>query len=182
MVKNRSRKLSLLIIIVGITSGLSGCASPATKDAMTPHSIPDIHRHQKTIMIRTQGGNETGALDSSNISNNDFANAIEESIVKTRLFTEVIHGNGSDYILNVTIANMSKPLFGTSFTVDIEAAWSLAEAVSKNVVMRKSIKSSFTATMGDAFVGVTRFRLALEGAARENIRLGLTAISKLQLE
>jgi hypothetical protein len=45
----------------------------------------------------------------------------------------------------------------------------------------QSIKSSHTATMGQAFAGVTRLRLAVEGAARENIQLGLMAISRLQL-
>jgi len=33
--------------------------------------------------------------------------------------------------------------------------------------------------MRESFVGVTRLRLAVEGAAHKNIRLGLMAISKL---
>jgi len=182
MIRNKSRAFSLLAVLISITSGLSGCASPATKDAMILHSIPDLPRHQKTVAIRTQGGSETGAIDSSNISNSDFAKAIEESIIENNLFTEVIHGSGFDYVLNVTIINVSKPLFGTSFTVDMETAWSLANPTTRNVVMRESIRSSYTATMGDAFVAVTRLRLALEGAARENIHRGLIAISKLQLD
>ena len=48
--------------------------------------------------------------------------------------------------------------------------------------MRESIKSSHTATMGDAFIGVTRLRLAVEGAVRENIRQGILEISKLNIE
>jgi hypothetical protein len=182
MIKSKSRALSLLAVLISITSGLSGCASPATKDAMMLHSILDIRQHQKTVAIRTRGGSETGAMDSSNISNSAFAEAIEKSIIKNGLFAEVIHGSGFDYVLNVTIVNVSKPLFGASFTVDMETAWSLVNPTNKNVAMRESIKSSYTATMSDAFVGVTRLRLALEGAARENIHLGLVAISKLQLD
>jgi hypothetical protein len=35
--------------------------------------------------------------------------------------------------------------------------------------------------MGDAFAGVTRLRMAVEGAARENIANGLKEISSLNL-
>ena len=63
----------------------------------------------------------------------------------------------------------------------MEAAWSLINNANKDVVMRESIKSSHTATMGDTLLGAKRFRLAMEGAVRENINLGLTAISRLQL-
>jgi len=52
----------------------------------------------------------------------------------------------------------------------------------KKIFMRKAIKSSHTATMKEAFVGVTRFRFAVEGAIRKNIESGLMAISKLELE
>ena len=121
-------------------------------------------------------------MDSSNVSNSDFSKAIEESIIENSLFTQVIHSNGSDYLLNVTIVSLSKPIFGASFTVSMEAAWSLSEPITKKVLMRESIKSSHTATMGEAFIGVTRLRLAVEGATRKNIQKGLMAISRLQLE
>lgn len=47
--------------------------------------------------------------------------------------------------------------------------------------MRKSITSSYTASMGDSLVGVTRLRLAVEGAARNNIKQGLEAIAAMNL-
>jgi hypothetical protein len=179
---NRNIALLSVTLTAVIVLALSGCASPASKDSVVVHSIPIAKQHQRTVSITTQGGSETSAMDSSNVSNSDFAKAIEESILENRLFTQVIHGPGADYLLNVTIVNMSKPVFGASFTVTMEAAWSLVEKSTNKVVMRDSIRSSHTATMGQAFVGVTRLRLALEGAVRENIRLGLMAISKLQLD
>ena len=182
MINNRTASMALLIMLVSAIGGLSGCASPASTKAMVTDNIPVLQRHPYTVSIRTQGGSETGAMDIANISNDDFAKAIEESIIKSGLFTKVIQTQDSNYSLNVTIINTSKPMFGTRFTIDMEAAWSLVNTVNKDIVMRESIKSSYTATMGDAFAGATRFRLALEGSARENIRLGLIAISKLQLK
>lgn len=43
------------------------------------------------------------------------------------------------------------------------------------------ITSSFTGTMSDAFAGVTRLRLATEGAARNNIRDAIAQMSVLTL-
>lgn len=183
MQKNRLFLFGLVVAMVGGSAGLTGCATPATKEAMTARGIPGVQQHRKSVAVSTQGGNETGAMESSNISNGEFAKAIEESITQNKLFTQVIQGQGgADYLLNVAIVNMSKPSFGASFTVSMEGAWTLTQVSTKKVVMRESIRSSATATIGQAFVGAERLRLAVEGAARENIRLGLTAISKLHLE
>lgn len=149
---------------------------------MVPGSIAVVRQHPYSVSIRTQGGSQTSSVDTSNISNEDFAKAIEESILKSGLFTEVIHGEGSDYNLNVTIVAMSKPVFGVSLTVTMEVAWSLVNSETGDVVMRKAIKSTHTATMGDAFVGVVRLRFAVEGAARKNISLGIQEISGLNLK
>lgn len=182
MANHRIAPLVLLIILVSAIGWLSGCASPAATKAMVPSSIPAMQAYPYTVSVRTQGGSETGAIDTPNISNDDFAKAIEESIIKSGLFTQVVHAKDSDYMINVSIVYISKPLFGASFTVNMETGWSLVNTVGKDSVMRESIKSSFTATTGDAFGANTRLRLAVEGAARENIRLGLIAISKLQLK
>ena len=182
MLRNKFLLVPLLACAIAISGGLMGCASPASSDAMVARGIPNMPRFQKSVAVTTQGGSETGAMDSSNIANADFAKAIEKSIVENGVFTRVVASAGSDYLLSVSIVNMSKPIFGASFTVDMEAAWSLTNAVTKAVVMRESIKSSATATMGQALIAVTRLQLAVEGAAQENIRQGLVAISKLKLE
>ena len=81
----------------------------------------------------------------------------------------------------MVITQLNKPTFGLSFTVEMEAGWSLTKVSDKSVVMRKAIKSSHTATMSDAAVGVTRLKMAVEGAARNNIAQGLQAIAELNL-
>jgi hypothetical protein len=120
-------------------------------------------------------------MGSSEISNDDLRAAIEKSVTQSALFKEVVQGKNGDYELSVTVARLSKPTFGASFTVDMEAGWSLVKASDKSVVMRKSITSSYTASMGDSLVGVTRLRLAVEGAARNNIKQGLEAIAAMNL-
>jgi hypothetical protein len=48
-------------------------------------------------------------------------------------------------------------------------------------VFRANISSQYTAKTGAAFDGSTRLRLAEEGAARENIKLGVLRLSQLSL-
>ncbi len=175
-----ARRLNSLIIVTAVL-GLAACASPASREAMSAASVTVTKKHPYSVSVTTQGGNETSAMTSSSVSNEDLKSAIETSIVESKLFKSVVQGKNGDYQLTVTVIQLSKPMFGASFTVDMEAGWALTKVSDNTVVMRKVIKSSHTATMGDALVGVTRLRLAVEGAARNGIVQGLQAISELNL-
>jgi hypothetical protein len=160
---------------------LAACASPANREAMTPAVSTSTH-HPYSLRVTTGGGSDTGAMDSSNISNEDLKAAIEAAITQSKLFKTVVQGaDGADYELSVTVTSLSKPLFGGTFTVEMEAAWSLTRVADRSVAMRKSVKSTGVATMGEAFAGVTRLRMAVERAASSNISQGLNAIAELKL-
>lgn len=162
-------------------AGLSGCASPANRQAMTTGDLATTKKFPYSVAVRIAGGDETGAMDSSNVSDQDFQAAIEESIIQTNLFQRIVQGKDGDYELSVTIVHLNKPIFGATFTVDMEASWVLVKASDRSIAMRKSIRSTHSATFGDALVGVTRLRLAVEGAARKNIEQGLKDIAALTL-
>lgn len=171
----------LAVTLLAAAVMLGGCASPASREGMTVQEVRLVRHHPHSVGVGVQGGSETGALDSPNIDNAEFKAALESSIKAAKLFAAVVQGQGGDYELNVVITRIDKPLFGGSFTVEMDAGWSLVKAADRSVVMRKAIRSTYTATMGDAFVGVTRLRLAVEGAARDNIDRGLRAIAELNL-
>lgn len=111
----------------------------------------------------------------------DFKAAIEKSIIQTKVFKSVVQGKDADYDLAVSIVQLDKPVFGLTFTVNMEAAWALIKQSDKSVVMKKSIKSSHTTGFGEAAVVVTRLRLAVEGAVKKNIEQGLQEIAALNL-
>jgi hypothetical protein len=178
MKSNRIR----LVIVCAVVTWLAGCASPASRDALVVDDVSLGAKHPYSVSVSTSGGGETSAMDYTNISNEDLAAAIEESITTSGLFSSVIKGDGADYKLRVSLVSMSKPMFGFSFKIDMEMAWSLVNERTGEAVMRESIKSTHTATAGEAFAAVTRIRLAVEGAAQNNIRQGLQKIAALQLE
>lgn len=173
----RAGALALLAVVVA----LAGCASPANRDAMTTTSVASSKKLPFSVSVKTGGGSETNPLWSADISDDDLRAAIEKSITQTALFKEVVKGKTGDYELSVSIVKLSKPTFGAAFTVDMEAGWSLVKLSDNSVAMRRVVKSTYTGGAFDSLVGTTRLRMAVEGAARNNIKQGLEAVSALNL-
>lgn len=171
----------LLIAAGALALTLTGCSSPANRVAMTPTDVVVSKHFPYSLSVRTDGGADTGAMDSSNIADADLKAAIEDAVRNSKLFTAIVQGSAGDYELSVRVTSLTKPLFGTTFTVQMETAWSLTKVADRSVVLRKSVQSSGTATMGDAFAAVTRLRLAVEAAARNNISQGLANVAELTL-
>jgi hypothetical protein len=75
------------------------------------------------------------------------------------------------------------PSFSYKMTVDMSVVWELIHSADGVPVLHEKIQSSYT---GGAFegglIGANRVRVAAEGAARENIRIGLEKIASLNLE
>lgn len=178
---NSMSRHSIFLAIVAFIIVLTGCASPAKREAMIPQGAAASKSHPYSVIVQTSGGSETGVLDSSNISDADLKAAIEDAITQKKVFTKIVQGNGADYELSVRVINLSKPVFGATFTVDMETAWTLTKIADNSIMMRKAIKSTGKATMGDAFVAIVRIRVAVENAARDNIDQGLKAITELNL-
>ena len=57
----------------GFVAVLAGCSSPAERAAITPQNVVVAKPHPYSVAVRTAGGSETGALDSSSISDADLA-------------------------------------------------------------------------------------------------------------
>jgi hypothetical protein len=171
-----SRPLSIAVLCASALV-LGGCASPSTPEGMVP-TAAIAGQHVKSTSVVVAGGSATSALGKSQISNEAFQQAIVMSIEKNKTFSSVVKGNGGDYQLAVTVISMDQPSFGFSFTVKMEAAWSLKKA-DGTVVMQETIKSEGTAGATEAFAGTERLRLANEYAARANIAAALEKIGKL---
>jgi len=178
MISSFSKFASAIIVVCTI----AGCASPANKDEMVPKNFVVTQKFLSSVQVKTSGGAETGAMDSSNISDADLKAAIEKTITESGLFSKVVDIEGSNYLLTVSITSLTKPSIGLTFTVDLETAWILTNLADKKILYRKAIKTSGTATFGDAAAAVSRLRIAVERAAEQNIAQGLSEISALKLK
>lgn len=176
-----TQRIASAAVLALAVVALAGCASGALKENMAAAPATAIKKLPYTVRVDAKGGAETGALDSSNVSNTELKAAIEASITQSSLFKTVVQGKDGDYELTVTVAELTKPVIGLSFTVTMEAGWSLVKVSDRSVAMRKAIRSTHTAGFSDSLVGVTRLRMAVEGAVRNNISQGLQAISELPI-
>lgn len=165
--------------LAGLSIVLASCASAPTIPAMQP-SAPAVALATApgAVTVAVSGGLETSALDGPNLADADFRSAVAASLTKARAFESVADRPAARYALRATIVRLVKPLWGGTFTVDLEVGWTLVDlAQGEKVLLRKAIASSGTATMADAFVGATRIRLAVEAAARANIDLLLRELA-----
>ncbi|HUR58055.1 MAG TPA: hypothetical protein VM029_10130 [Opitutaceae bacterium] len=177
----RTIRIFVIAGLVGSALFLGGCATASQSAAMVAKPPTAVTKHPESLSVTVTGGSETSAMTASKISDADFAEAIKASVTQSGLFAKVAASDASDYHLDVQIVRLVQPMFGASFTVTMETSWFLRRRSDLNIVWQKGITSNFTATMGDAVVGVTRLRLANEGAARANIQDAITQLGAIAL-
>jgi hypothetical protein len=160
---------------------LSGCATPAKVANMTPSEISITNKHPHTVSTAVVGGEETSSLGMSKVSDTRFQKALTNAILESAVFSDVVSIGGSDYHLRVVITNLGQPMAGFDMTVTLTSHWELTKQGDSRPFWQSFVSTKYTATVGDAFVGVERIRVANEGAARANIKDGLQQLSELSL-
>jgi hypothetical protein len=159
---------------------LGGCASGSRPTAMVVQIAVPVHKSDSDVSVAVSGGKDTSKMGASQISDEAFAQALQDSITQSGLFTKVSSGDAR-YRLTSFIGKVDQPMFGFSLTVKMEVSYTLKDARSGAIVWTQDINSEYTAKASAAFAAVERLRLANEGAARENIRMALTDMARLSL-
>jgi hypothetical protein len=169
-----------LACVIGLSLLAAACVTPPTTGAMQG-SVPSatIPTAPGAVSVRVTGGQPTSELEGANLSDADLKAAAEATLTRARAFQRVGDDPNARYLLSATIARVTRPVFGTTFTVEVDVGWSLLDRTQGKVLLRKGITTSGTATMSDAVVGATRGRMALEAAARANLDQLLRELSTL---
>jgi hypothetical protein len=160
---------------------LSGCATPVTQDTLVPQAQLAAVQHPQSVSVTATGGEETSAAGKPQVSTAVLQQAVAAAINQSKVFARTVEGKTGDYALNVSLFSVSQPSFGFSFTVGVEMGWTLTRVDTGAVVWQEAIKSQHTTGTNEAFVGVTRLKIATEGAVRDNIALGISKLSALKL-
>jgi hypothetical protein len=166
--------------VIAVAALLGGCATAAKSDAMVAEPVAIAHTSSSDVSVVVSGGKATTTMGASQVSDDGFAQALSDSITKSGLF-KAVTPNGGRYKLAAFIGKVDQPMLGLSMTVKMEVSYTLTDTKSGKTVWSKNVASEHTAKMGDAFAGVTRLRLANEGAAKANIQEAITEISAIQL-
>ena len=169
-----------------------------TAEANTPDSRPTQGREGAAVLALSVSGASAG------ITTDYFEQTLAETIQKKGLFPEVRDVRGKEitlsmigadgifeageesldvpYQLKVRILRVDAPSFSVHMEVSLNAIWELYDRKSDRKVMQERISSSYTGgAFEGGFSGASRVRAAVEGAMRENIRLGIAKLSALDL-
>ena len=157
----------------------AGCTSPAQSKAMTPVGFKVARRHPVSVMVRAEGGAET-LSGMPAISAANFREALVAAINESRVFSSVSEQPPADYRLSVGVVS-TKCSGAATVQIAESTRWQLTRLSDNSILFNEFVTSNGKATMGDAIVGVTRARMALERAGQENIKQGLTKLSELDL-
>lgn len=175
------KNLALLTATLIAALAFTGCSTATKPAGMKVSGLTPGKTIDKTVAVQTGGGHATNPAWTSQIADKDLATAITESLKDSRLFKSVVSIGDAEYVLSATIINLNQPVIGFTMSVHTEILWRLVPKNQTKAVWEKSIATSATKGVGDAFAGVTRVRITTESAVQENIRQALTQISKAPL-
>lgn len=162
---------------------LGGCATPAASEAMIPETASVEKTHPYSVNVDVTGGRATEPIGQPQVANEAFAEAITETLEETETFAKVKKNKAGNYRLSVIIFNVQQPSSssGGSASVTMESGWTLTNLLTGDVVWQKALRSTYTAASNSELTFNGRLKKAVEGAARDNIKQGVTEIMRLSL-
>lgn len=174
------KKISFIFVILAL---LSGCAAaPANKAAMTvkPEMVSTIVKEQhkgKFTVNSVAGGKATNPFWTSQVSNENFEAALKESLAVSGLNAE--DAATSKYKIDADLVSLKQPVIGLTFDVVSTVNYRVYHDAFEKVF---PITATGTATTSDAFVGITRLKIANEKSILENIKAFIKALSASEIE
>jgi hypothetical protein len=119
----------------------------------------------------------------SDIDNSDAAETIMPMIRAKGVFPGTVEIGNTPYFLAIRIIKLDTPSFSVSMTVGMDAVWTLYRTAGKTELLHEKIHSTYTGGWFEGGIhGANRVRVATEGAARENARMGIVMLEALDLE
>lgn len=164
---------------------LAACATPpdvqdmvASPEAVEGRPFPDALR-ENIAVVSVAGGEKTNPLWTSEINAEGLKSALVESLQAAGLHNA--ERSSAAYQLIAVILNVAQPLFGFDTTVTVTVDYRLLDGKTGKEDLSEALTSQYTATVGEAFYGVERLKMANEGAVRENIRMLLERLRTLDI-
>lgn len=171
----------LALALLACAAFLEGCAAPAASRAMIPETAVNEKTHPYSINVEVTGGRATEPTGTPQISNENFDEAISETLKKTRTFAKVQTEKSGNYELSVIIFDVQQPSSGSNASVTLQTGWTLTNRLTGDIVWQKALRSTYTASIDSDVTFVGRLKKATEGAAKDTIKQGVTEISRLDL-
>lgn len=161
------------LIVIAAVAVLAGCAAPAEMESMVAAqpvaaAPKDASLVGGIYVAEVAGGESTNPLWTSEVGNTEFGGALRKSLRAHGVLSE--DASGSPYLLKANLLGLEQPAFGLDMTVTSHVNYEVTRRADSQLYLGETVNTSYTATAGQAFLGVERLRLANEGAIRQNIK------------
>jgi hypothetical protein len=173
---SRTRSAITVICILA----LAGCAGGARVSNMVasvqPDALPLTELSTLFHSVRIEGvrgGESTNPLWISKVGNQEFEDALKQSLISHGIYSGEV---GAGFLLMADLQALDQPFIGLDMTVTSTVHYLVRDEASGDHYFEQTINAPFTASIGDAFLGYERIRLANEGSIRENISKFIAAL------
>ncbi|MEQ1866696.1 MAG: hypothetical protein ABL996_18825 [Micropepsaceae bacterium] len=160
-----------VLILMAVCLSLAACASGAQPAQMiaaegTTIGASSSLRDSMTVGAIT-GGSKTSPLWKSEVSNEDFAEALRQTLIARTMLAS----SKARFVLNAELVELDQPTLG-GFDMDVTSTvkYRLTSADGSKTLFETTVKKLYTANFSSTFLGVKRLQLANEGSMRENIK------------
>jgi|GEM_PF-372875 len=176
MNKSILRKI-FLVAFASLFAILTGCATPASHTAMTVNK-EDIQLKQSTLLkgqmnvSSVAGGKETNPLWTSQVDNQGFKTALEQSLILAGYKAQ--NPNTAKYQVDALFQNVDQPMIGFSFDVKSTIIYVVKSDGNQKMF---PITATGTASATESFMGSERLRIATEKSIKENIKQFISDVS-----
>lgn len=176
---------SRLILLVSIVSILVGCTSPTRIDRMT---ISEQEAGKYTVSTplansisvnSVTGGGEMNPLWTPEIENNEFKQALIDSLALAQLLASDAKG---PYTLNAKMVRVDHSPPKTGITVTSVIHYTLVHSLDGKELFNEAISNSYDARFDEAFLYVERLKLAHEKSIRNDITQLINRLYKLEIK
>lgn len=170
------KRISALLVV----AVLSGCAAaPANKQAMIVNPVSAVTAEQqgKFAVNTVTGGKVTNPFWTSQVSNESFEAALKESLALSGLSAP--ESAATKYKIDAELVSLKQPMFGLTFDVVSTVNYKVAGEGMEKVF---PVVATGTATTADAFVAITRLKIANEKSIQENIKTFIKQLSSSGLK
>ena len=162
--------IGLAALLVASAGGLSGCATPANREAMTvpaDAALPPANPALKgAIEVQgVSGGKETNPMWTSQVDDASFRDALAGSLKNAGYLAP--QGGKGQYAVTAELKNLDQPMFGLTMEVKSNVLYKIEGAGKSKSIPVTAVGS---ASPSDAFYGPARLALANERSILENLR------------
>lgn len=163
-----------LFLCLTMIAVLAGCAQPAKVSGMTTQNVAGGVVAANPALLGTltvgavTGGQETSPMWTSEVDSPSFKAALEQSLLTNALLANI--PANAPYRVEAHLAELEQPLIAVTSNVTSVVQYRVFDAASSQLWFEKTINATGSASVGDAFYGVDRLRIANERSIEANIQ------------